>query len=160
MHAAGPAPRPSCGHAHAWSARRALGAARSPLPDLARAYPDDDFALGPDRGGRPGRVAEGVLPLTSAATLGMPVCPRGRAPAEGDQLRAPPDDAVPAGEMKHGPIALLDEDTPVVAVSERLARARTRSSRTCREVGPRRQRDRQSRLRAVRRCTSTRRGHH
>ena len=33
-------------------------------------------------------------------------------------------DAYPAGEMKHGPIALLDQDTPVVVVATRVPGAR------------------------------------
>jgi glucosamine--fructose-6-phosphate aminotransferase (isomerizing) len=41
--------------------------------------------------------------------------PRGRAEDEGDLLH--PTDAYAAGEMKHGPIALLDESTPVVCVA-------------------------------------------
>ena len=40
---------------------------------------------------------------------------RGRAQAQGDLLH--PTDAYAAGEMKHGPIALLDERTPVVCVA-------------------------------------------
>ena len=40
-------------------------------------------------------------------------------------------DAYAAGEMKHGPIALLDQDTPVVVAGHGLARARARSSPTC-----------------------------
>ena len=41
-------------------------------------------------------------------------------------------DAYAAGEMKHGPIALLDDSTPVVSVADRLARIARSSSRTCR----------------------------
>ncbi len=41
-----------------------------------------------------------------------------------------PSDAYAAGEMKHGPIALLDESTPVVCVAHREPASSTRCSRT------------------------------
>ena len=44
----------------------------------------------------------------------MPVCLEGALKLK--EISYIPTDAYPAGEMKHGPIALLDEDTPVVAV--------------------------------------------
>ena len=44
-----------------------------------------------------------------------------------------------AGELKHGPIALLDADTPLVAVATREA-VYSRSSRTCPRRGPGRRR--------------------
>ena len=43
-------------------------------------------------------------------------------------------DAYAAGEMKHGPIALLDESTPVVTWRP-TPRCSRRSSRTCRRSG-------------------------
>ena len=56
----------------------------------------------------------GVLPLPRPPhrPAGLP---RGGAEAEGDSYI--PTDAYAAGEMKHGPIALLDESTPVVCVA-------------------------------------------
>ena len=44
-------------------------------------------------------------------------------------------DAYAAGEMKHGPIALLDESTPVVCVAT-ARRCSTSSSRTSRRCAP------------------------
>jgi glutamine---fructose-6-phosphate transaminase (isomerizing) len=46
--------------------------------------------------------------------LGMPGCLEGALKLK--EISYIPTDAYAAGEMKHGPIALLDEDTPVVAV--------------------------------------------
>ena len=46
--------------------------------------------------------------------VGMPVCLEGALKLK--EISYIPTDAYPAGEMKHGPIALLSEDTPVVAV--------------------------------------------
>ena len=50
----------------------------------------------------------------SAADLGMPVCLEGALKLK--EISYIPTDSYAAGEMKHGPIALLSEDTPVVAV--------------------------------------------
>ncbi len=47
--------------------------------------------------------------------LGMPVCLEGALKLK--EISYIPTDAYPAGEMKHGPIALLDEGTPVVVVA-------------------------------------------
>jgi glutamine---fructose-6-phosphate transaminase (isomerizing) len=46
--------------------------------------------------------------------LGMPVCLEGALKLK--EISYTPTDSYAAGEMKHGPIALLSEDTPVVAV--------------------------------------------
>ena len=46
--------------------------------------------------------------------LGMPVCLEGALKLK--EISYIPTDAYAAGEMKHGPIALLSENTPVVAV--------------------------------------------
>ena len=51
-------------------------------------------------------------------------------------------DAYAAGEMKHGPIALLDESTPVVCVATRLAGAREGDVQHAGGARPRRPRDR------------------
>ena len=47
--------------------------------------------------------------------VGMPVCLEGALKLK--EISYIPTDAYPAGEMKHGPIALLDEQTPVVVVA-------------------------------------------
>ena len=47
--------------------------------------------------------------------IGLPVCLEGALKLK--EISYIPTDAYAAGEMKHGPIALLDEDTPVVAVA-------------------------------------------
>ena len=40
------------------------------------------------------------------------------------------------GEMKHGPIALIDESMPVVVIAPHDAQLRGRRSPTCRRCGP------------------------
>jgi glucosamine--fructose-6-phosphate aminotransferase (isomerizing) len=47
--------------------------------------------------------------------IGLPICLEGALKLK--EITYIPTDAYAAGEMKHGPIALLDEDTPVVAVA-------------------------------------------
>jgi len=47
--------------------------------------------------------------------IGLPVCLEGALKLK--EISYIPTDAYAAGEMKHGPIALLDEDTPVVTVA-------------------------------------------
>jgi glucosamine--fructose-6-phosphate aminotransferase (isomerizing) len=47
--------------------------------------------------------------------IGLPVCLEGALKLK--EISYVPTDAYAAGEMKHGPIALLDEDTPVVCVA-------------------------------------------
>ena len=66
------------------------------------------------RGGRRAPSGQAVL-LLPGAPVGLSGVPGGRAEAQGDQLH--PAEAYAAGEMKHGPIALLDEQTPVVCVA-------------------------------------------
>ena len=53
-----------------------------------------------------------------------------------------PTDAYAAGEMKHGPIALLDESTPVVCVATDIAGAREGALEHRRGEGARRRGDR------------------
>jgi glucosamine--fructose-6-phosphate aminotransferase (isomerizing) len=48
-------------------------------------------------------------------TIGLPVCLEGALKLK--EISYIPTDAYAAGEMKHGPIALLDQETPVVAVA-------------------------------------------
>ena len=47
--------------------------------------------------------------------IGLPVCLEGALKLK--EISYIPTDAYAAGEMKHGPIALLDEDTPVICVA-------------------------------------------
>jgi glucosamine--fructose-6-phosphate aminotransferase (isomerizing) len=47
--------------------------------------------------------------------IGLPVCLEGALKLK--EVSYVPTDAYAAGEMKHGPIALLDESTPVVCVA-------------------------------------------
>ncbi len=47
--------------------------------------------------------------------IGLPICLEGALKLK--EISYIPTDAYAAGEMKHGPIALLDEDTPVVTVA-------------------------------------------
>jgi glutamine---fructose-6-phosphate transaminase (isomerizing) len=47
--------------------------------------------------------------------IGLPVCLEGALKLK--EISYIPTEAYSAGEMKHGPIALLDEDTPVVVVA-------------------------------------------
>ena len=47
--------------------------------------------------------------------IGLPICLEGALKLK--EITYIPTDAYAAGEMKHGPIALLDEDTPVVTVA-------------------------------------------
>ena len=49
--------------------------------------------------------------------MGLPVCLEGALKLK--EISYIPTDAYAAGEMKHGPIALLDERTPVVCVATR-----------------------------------------
>ena len=56
-----------------------------------------------------------LLPLPRAATSACPVCLEGALKLK--EISYIPTDAYAAGEMKHGPIALLDESTPVVCVA-------------------------------------------
>jgi glutamine---fructose-6-phosphate transaminase (isomerizing) len=50
--------------------------------------------------------------------IGLPVCLEGALKLK--EISYIPTEAYSAGEMKHGPIALLDEDTPVVVVATNL----------------------------------------
>jgi glutamine---fructose-6-phosphate transaminase (isomerizing) len=47
--------------------------------------------------------------------VGLPICLEGALKLK--EVSYIPTDAYAAGEMKHGPIALLDEDTPVVCIA-------------------------------------------
>ena len=57
---------------------------------------------------------EGRFFLYLGRHIGLPICLEGALKMK--EISYIPSDAYAAGEMKHGPIALLDESTPVVAV--------------------------------------------
>ncbi|MFN0153319.1 MAG: glutamine--fructose-6-phosphate transaminase (isomerizing) [Gaiella sp.] len=73
-----------------------------PIAEIARRYHDKPFFLYLGRNIGLPVALEGALKLKEIAYI--------------------PTEAYSAGEMKHGPIALLDEDTPVVVVATREAR--------------------------------------
>jgi glucosamine--fructose-6-phosphate aminotransferase (isomerizing) len=58
---------------------------------------------------------DGRFFLYLGRTIGLPVCLEGALKMK--EITYVPSDAYAAGEMKHGPIALLDESTPVVCVA-------------------------------------------
>jgi glucosamine--fructose-6-phosphate aminotransferase (isomerizing) len=94
-----------------------LGALRGELaglPDLARTYLEDGAPVWEVADEIARAVYRKDFFLYIGRHLGMPVCLEGALKLK--EISYVPTDAYPAGEMKHGPIALLDEDTPVVAV--------------------------------------------
>ena len=78
--------------------------------------------------------------------VGLPVCLEGALKLK--EISYTATDAYAAGEMKHGPIALLDEGTPVVVVAHRLAGAREGHLEHAGGPRPRRGGDRRRRRRA------------
>ena len=66
--------------------------------------------------------------------IGLPVALEGALKLK--EISYIPTDAYSAGEMKHGPIALLEEGTPVVVVATDQRGSTTRSSRTSRRPAP------------------------
>ena len=124
-HAPSPSDRasswPSC--AAAAPDQRAAGAgSTSPIREIAEHWADAGFFLYLGR------------------HVGLPVCLEGALKLK--EISYIPTDAYAAGEMKHGPIALLDERTPVVCVATRLAGARQGAVEHRRGAGARRARDR------------------
>jgi glucosamine--fructose-6-phosphate aminotransferase (isomerizing) len=73
---------------------------------LAGDHPIDDIAL---------RHFEKPFFLYLGRHIGLPVCLEGALKLK--EISYIPTEAYSAGEMKHGPIALLDEDTPVVCIA-------------------------------------------
>jgi glucosamine--fructose-6-phosphate aminotransferase (isomerizing) len=73
-----------------------------PIDDIARRFHDRPFFLYLGR------------------NIGLPVALEGALKLK--EISYIPTEAYSAGEMKHGPIALLDEDTPVVVVATRMER--------------------------------------
>jgi glucosamine--fructose-6-phosphate aminotransferase (isomerizing) len=74
-----------------------LSSCERPVFEIARSYHDRDFFLYLGR------------------HIGLPVCLEGALKLK--EISYIPTEAYAAGEMKHGPIALLDESTPVVCVA-------------------------------------------
>jgi glucosamine--fructose-6-phosphate aminotransferase (isomerizing) len=103
------------------------------LAQVRKTLPPDEFAYILDAvKALPDRIAEfleGSHPIEEIAQrhfdkpfflylgrhIGLPVCLEGALKLK--EISYIPTEAYSAGEMKHGPIALLDEDTPVVCVA-------------------------------------------
>ena len=66
--------------------------------------------------------------------IGLPVALEGALKLK--EISYIPTEAYSAGEMKHGPIALLDSETPVVCIATDRRSSTTRSCRTSRRCGP------------------------
>ena len=88
--------------------RRAEGA---PAQDRG----DDRVGRRAGPGDRPQPTHQGRFFLYLGRNIGLPVCLEGALKMK--EISYIPTDAYAAGEMKHGPIALLDESTPVVCVA-------------------------------------------
>jgi glutamine---fructose-6-phosphate transaminase (isomerizing) len=73
---------------------------RHPIEEIASRHYDEDFFLYLGR------------------HIGLPICLEGALKLK--EISYIPTEAYSAGEMKHGPIALLDEDTPVVVVATNI----------------------------------------
>jgi glucosamine--fructose-6-phosphate aminotransferase (isomerizing) len=84
------------------------------LPGLAAAYLAEDAPVWDQIERIAAEVWEKEFFLYIGRHLGMPVCLEGALKLK--EISYIPTDSYAAGEMKHGPIALLSEDTPVVAV--------------------------------------------
>ncbi len=83
------------------------------LPDLVRGYLDSE---GPDQVAEvAGRYYEHPFFLYLGRHVGVPVSFEGALKLK--EISYIPTEAYPAGEMKHGPIALLSEGSPVVVVA-------------------------------------------
>jgi glucosamine--fructose-6-phosphate aminotransferase (isomerizing) len=81
------------------------------LPDMIAAFLDRDHPI--DEIAE--RYYEEPFFLYLGRNAGLPVCLEGALKLK--EISYVPTDAYSAGEMKHGPIALLDEQTPVVVVA-------------------------------------------
>jgi glucosamine--fructose-6-phosphate aminotransferase (isomerizing) len=84
------------------------------LPELAAGYLAEDSPVWAQTDEIAGIVWEKEFFLYIGRHLGMPVCLEGALKLK--EISYIPTDSYAAGEMKHGPIALLSENTPVVAV--------------------------------------------
>jgi glucosamine--fructose-6-phosphate aminotransferase (isomerizing) len=92
----------------------ALRAEIDQLPVLAARYLDDGSPVWAQAESIAQAVWQKEFFLYIGRHLGLPVCLEGALKLK--EISYVPTDSYAAGEMKHGPIALLDEDTPVVAV--------------------------------------------
>ncbi len=86
----------------------------------------------PDRGDRAALLRHSTFFLYLGRHIGLPVALEGALKLK--EISYIPTDAYSAGEMKHGPIALLEEGTPSSS-SRRTSTSTTRSSRTSRRRG-------------------------
>ena len=84
------------------------------LPDLVGAYLADGAPVWAEVEAAADAVWEKEFFLYIGRHLGMPVCLEGALKLK--EISYIPTDSYAAGEMKHGPIALLSDETPVVAV--------------------------------------------
>ena len=91
-----------------------LRAGINELPELAARLLADDSPVWEQTDEIAGVVWEKEFFLYIGRHLGMPVCLEGALKLK--EISYIPTDSYAAGEMKHGPIALLSQDTPVVAV--------------------------------------------
>ena len=82
----------------------------------------------------PQRFYEQPFFLYLGRHIGLPVALEGALKLK--EISYIPTEAYSAGEMKHGPIALLEEGTPVVVVATQQTSSTTRSSRTSRRRAP------------------------
>ena len=126
MYLLAPAPRRAARHAR----RRARAPSSSPTSSASRtASRSCSSASSPSVDAIAERYWDQEFFLYLGRHVGLPVALEGALKLK--EISYISTDAYAAGEMKHGPIALLDEGTPVVA-SPPTRRCSTRSSRTCR----------------------------
>ncbi len=92
----------------------AIGSELARLPELAQRVLDDP-ALEAKVDMIARRFAHDRFFLFLGRHIGFPICLEGALKLK--EISYIPTDAYPGGEMKHGPIALLSDDTPVVAVA-------------------------------------------
>jgi glucosamine--fructose-6-phosphate aminotransferase (isomerizing) len=91
-----------------------IASALEELPSLVQAVLDDEV-LNDDLAAIAERFARDRFFLYLGRHMGLPICLEGALKLK--EISYIPTDAYAAGEMKHGPIALLGADTPVVAVA-------------------------------------------
>ena len=87
-------------------------------PSCARCRTRSRRSRGRGRAGSRRSPSTGRTPASSSTSgrhVGLPICLEGALKLK--EVSYIPTDAYAAGEMKHGPIALLDERTPVVCVA-------------------------------------------
>ncbi len=113
LHALRAAPRRAARHARARADRRAARRHR-PAARARRRLLAEDSPVWAQTERIAAEVWEKEFFLYIGRHLGMPVCLEGALKLK--EISYIPTDSYAAGEMKHGPIALLSEDTPVVAV--------------------------------------------